>query len=184
MEFAPVQHKRPDSQLTQKSLADYYRTDKMESERRNAPMKIQYFREASLKEDYVDVHFREETEKIQAVRSFFSSFKSVMGRKDNSVYKLYLGSLYYLEVVDRKLFAYQEKEVYQLEDSLQHFLDCFEEQGFVRIGKSTAVNLYKIDRIKADLNMRLRLYMDNGEMLVLNRTYKKPFWKHCSGCRR
>lgn len=175
MEFAPVQHKRPDSQLTQKSLADYYRTDKMESERRNAPMKIQYFREASLKEDYVDVHFREETEKIQAVRSFFSSFKSVMGRKDDSVYKLYPGSLYYLEVVDRKLFAYQEKEVYQLEDSLQHFLDCFEEQGFVRIGKSTAVNLYKIDRIKADLNMRLRLYMDNGEMLVLNRTYKKPF---------
>ena len=138
-------------------------------------MKILYYREASLQEDYVEVHFRKETEKIQAVRSFFSSFKSVMGRKGDSVYKLYPGSLYYLEVVDRKLFAYQEKEVYQLEDSLQHFLDCFAEQGFVRIGKSAAVNLYKVDRIKADLNMRLRLYMDNGEMLVLNRTYKKAF---------
>lgn len=138
-------------------------------------MKIQYYRETSLKEDYVAVHFREETEKIRAVRSFFSSFKSIMGKKDDCVYKLYPGSIYYLEVVDRKLFAYQEKEVYQLEDSLQHFLDYFEEQGFVRIGKSTAVNLYKVGRIKADLNMRLRLYMDNGEMLVLNRTYKKTF---------
>lgn len=138
-------------------------------------MKIQYYRETSLKEDYVAVHYREETEKIRAVRSFFSSFKSIMGKKEDSVYKLYPGSIYYLEVVDRKLFAYQEKEVYQLEDSLQHFLDYFEEQGFVRIGKSTAVNLYKVGRIKADLNMRLRLYMDNGEMLVLNRTYKKAF---------
>lgn len=138
-------------------------------------MKIQYYREASLKEDYVEVHFREETEKIKTVRSFFSSFKSIMGKKADGTYKLYPGSIYYLEVVDRKLFAYQEKEVYQLEDSLQRFLDCFEEQGFVRIGKSTAVNLYKVDRIKADLNMRLRLYMDNGEMLILNRTYKKNF---------
>ena len=138
-------------------------------------MKIQYYKEASLKEDYVAVHFREETEKIRAVRSFFSSFKSIMGKKEDGVYKLYPGSIYYLEVVERKLFAYQEKEVYQLEDSLQHFLDCFEEQGFARIGKSMAVNLYKVGRIKADLNMRLRLYMDNGEMLILNRTYKKTF---------
>lgn len=45
----------------------------------------------------------------------------------------------------------------------------------MRIGKSTAVNLYKVGQIKADLNMRLRLYLDNGEMLILNRTYKKIF---------
>lgn len=159
----------------QKGLADCIGADRMDTERRNTPMKIQYYREASLKEDYVEVHFREETEKIQTVRSFFSSFKSIMGKKEDGAYKLYPGSIYYLEVVDRKLFAYQEKEVYQLEESLQRFLDCFEEQGFVRIGKSTAVNLYKVDRIKADLNMRLRLYMDNGEMLILNRTYKKNF---------
>lgn len=138
-------------------------------------MKIQYHQETSLKEDYVAVHFRKETEEIRAVRSFFSSFKKIMGKKEDGVYKLYPGSIYYLEVVDRKLFACQESEVCQLEDSLQHFLDCFADQGFVRIGKSTAVNLYKVDRIKADLNMRLRLYMDNGEMLILNRTYKKTF---------
>jgi len=170
-----VQHERPDLQLMQTGLVDYRGADKMDSERRNAPMKIQYYQEASLKEDYVAVHFREETEQIRAVRSFFSSFKSITGKKEDGVHKLYPGSIYYLEVVDRKLFAYQEKEVYQLEDSLQHFLNCFAEQGFVRIGKSTAVNLYKVGRIKGDLNMRLRLYMDNGEMLILNRTYKKTF---------
>ncbi len=138
-------------------------------------MKIQYYQEASLKEDYVEVHFREETEQIEAVRSFFDSCNRIAGKQEDGVKMLHPGSIYYLEVVERKLFACQEKEVYQIEDSLQHFLERFADQGFVRIGKSTGVNLCKVSRIRADLNMRLRLYMDNGEMLILNRTYKKSF---------
>lgn len=138
-------------------------------------MKIQYQKEPSLKEDFVEVHYREESEKIKTIRDFFDAFQSITGRKENDIYKLHPESIYYLEVVDRKLFAYQEKEVYQLEYSFQHFLECFENSGFVRIGKSTAVNFYKVDQVKADLNMRLRLLMDNGEILILNRTYKKSF---------
>jgi len=38
-----------------------------------------------------------------------------------------------------------------------------------------AVNIYKVNRMKADLNMRLRLQLDNGEILILNRSYKKAF---------
>lgn len=138
-------------------------------------MKIRYERNASLKEDYVEVHYREESEKIEVIRNFFSSFQSVTGKKEEGIYKIYPGSIYYLEMVDRKLFAYLEKEVYQLEYSMRHFLECFDNQGFVQIGKSTLVNLYKVSRVKADLNMRLRLFMDNGEVLILNRTYKKTF---------
>lgn len=140
-----------------------------------AVLNVTYYKEPTLPEDYVEVHFREENERIGAVRDFFSSFQSIVGKKENDICKLHPGSIYYLEVVDRKLFAYQEKEVYQLEYSLQHFLDCFAQYGFVRIGKSMAVNLYKVDRVKADLNMRLRLLMENGEILILNRTYKKSF---------
>ena len=138
-------------------------------------MKIQYYKEPALKEDHVDVHFREETEKIGIIRDFFSSFEGIMGKKENVLYKLHPGSIYYLEVVDRKIFAYQEKEVYQLECSMRYFLDSFEGNGFVQIGKSMTVNLYKVNQVKADLNMRLKLLMDNGEILILNRTYKKSF---------
>ena len=138
-------------------------------------MKIQYYNDPALEEDYVDVHFREETEKIGIIRNFFSSFEGIMGKKENALYKLHPGSIYYLEVVDRKLFAYQEKEVYQLECSMRHFLDNYGKSGFVQIGKSMVVNLYKVDQVKTDLNMRLKLLMDNGETLILNRTYKKSF---------
>lgn len=138
-------------------------------------MKVQYQRNPSLQEDYVDVHYREETETIDMIREFFSSFNSIMGRKEDGIHKLHPGSIYYLEVVDRKLFAYQEKEVYQLDYSLRNYIDLFGANGFVQIGKSLAVNIYKVSRIKADLNMRLRLQLDNGEILILNRSYKKAF---------
>lgn len=138
-------------------------------------MKIHYLREPSLKEDYVEVHYREENDAVEVIRNFFFSFESIMGKRDGCTQKLHPGSIYYLEIVDRKLFAYQEKEVWQIDGSLRYFLDCYEESGFVQIGKSMAVNLYRVSRVKADLNMRLRLLMDNGEVLVLNRNYKKAF---------
>lgn len=138
-------------------------------------MRIQYWKEPSLEEDRVDVHYRQETETIDVIREFFSSFNSIMGKKEDGIYKLHPGSIYYLEVVDRKLFAYQEKEVYQLDYSLRSYLELFGANGFIQIGKSMAVNIYKVNRLKADLNMRLRLQLDNGEVLILNRSYKKAF---------
>lgn len=68
-----------------------------------------------------------------------------------------------------------EKEVYQIEGSLGHFLELYSASGFVQISKSTAVNIRKVVRMKTDFNMRLRLVMDNGEELILNRNYKKTF---------
>lgn len=138
-------------------------------------MKINYWKEPSLEEDRVDVHYRQDSEAINVIRNFFLSFQSILGKKDGCILKLHPGSIYYLEVVDRKLFACLEKEVCQLDYSLKSFLDCFGTGGFVQTGKSTAVNIYKVAGVKADLNMRLRLIMNNGEILILNRSYKKTF---------
>lgn len=68
-------------------------------------MKVQYYQEASLKEDYAAVHFREETEEIRAVRSFFSSFNSIMGKKEDGIYKLYPCSIFWIVLKNRVLCA-------------------------------------------------------------------------------
>lgn len=138
-------------------------------------MRVNYYNDSSLSEDRIDVHYREENEQTEIIRNFFSSLQSIMGRKDDEMCVLHPGSIYYLEMVDRKLFAYQMKDVYQLDYSMKHFLDCFGRNGFVQIGKSTIVNLYRVREVKTDLNMRLKLVMDNDEMLILNRSYKKTF---------
>lgn len=138
-------------------------------------MRVNYVRDSSLNEDRVDICYREENEQIEIIRNFFSSMHSIAGRKGYEMHLLHPGSIYYLELVDRKLFAYQMQEVYQLDYSMKHFLDCFGANGFVQISKNTIVNLYRVKQVKADLNMRLKLMMDNDEMLILNRTYKKIF---------
>lgn len=138
-------------------------------------MKVSYNIDSSLQENRVDIHYREENEQLEIIRNFFSSLQSIAGKKDNEVCMLHPGSIYYLEVVDRKLFAYQANEVYQLDYSMKQFLDCFGADGFVQISKNTIVNLYRVKQVKTDLNMRLKLVMDNAETLILNRTYKKNF---------
>ncbi len=138
-------------------------------------MRVSYNRDTSLREDTVDIQYREESEQIEIIRNFFSSMQSITGKRDDEMCVLRPGSIYYLEMVDRKLFAYQAGEVYQLDYSMKHFLDCFGVNGFVQISKNTIVNLYRVKRVQTDLNMRLKLVMDNDEMIVLNRTYKKNF---------
>lgn len=138
-------------------------------------MRVNYIKDSSLNEDRADIYYREENEQIEIIRNFFSSMRSITGRKEDEIHLLHPGSIYYLELVDRKLYAYQMREVYQLDYSMKLFLDCFGANGFVQISKNTIVNLFRVKQVKADLNMRLKLVMDNDEMLILNRTYKKIF---------
>ncbi|MGX8795324.1 LytTR family DNA-binding domain-containing protein [Fusibacter sp. JL298sf-3] len=81
-------------------------------------------------------------------------------------------AVYYFESVDKRTFLYLEKDVYEINKALSALEGV---QGFVRIGKSHVVNIYKIESIKPALNMRVHAYLDNGEQLVINRTYKKHF---------
>lgn len=138
-------------------------------------MRISYHKDALLQEDRVEVNYREENGQIEIIRNFLSSMQSITGKRDDMVCVLQPGSIYYLEVVDRKLFAYQAGDVYQLEYSMKRFMECFNAEGFVQISKNTIVNLYRVRQVKTDLNMRLKLVMDNDEILILNRTYKKNF---------
>lgn len=138
-------------------------------------MRVSYSRDTSLREDRVEVCYREENEQIEVIRNFFASMQSIIGRREDEACVLHPGSIYYLEVVERKLFAYQKQEVYQLDYSMKQFLECFGSDGFVQISKGMMVNLYRVSRVNADLNMRLKLVMDNNETLILNRTYKKSF---------
>lgn len=138
-------------------------------------MRVSYSRDSSLQEDRVDIHYREETEQIEVIRNFFSSMQSITGKREHEVCVLQPGSIFYLESIERKLFAYQAGDVYQLDYSMKHFLDCFGGNGFVQISKNTIVNLYRVKRVNTDLNMRMKLVMDNDEVIILNRTYKKIF---------
>ena len=138
-------------------------------------MKIHYHHEESIKENRIELYFKEIDSEISAVMTYLESYTSILGKKEEEIKQISIGEIFYLEVIERKCFAYLEKEVYQIDYNLKSFQEGFYSNGFVQIGKSMLVNVFKIDHMKTDLNMKMQLIMENGETLVLNRTFKAKF---------
>lgn len=130
-----------------------------------------------LKENHVDVYYRQEDAEVTALFEFFHHNVYLIGIKDQIRRKLDLKEIYYLESVDKICFAYMDKEVYQVEGNLAVLEAELREKGFIRVNKSTILNIYKIDYLKAEVNMRVNAYLENGECITINRSYKKAFDK-------
>ena len=138
-------------------------------------MQIQYHEKPELKENLVEVFYNQYDAEIESLVTFLEKDKIIIGMQEKQTCRIAVPEIYYLEIVDRRCFAYLHNEVYQLELNLKSFLDKWSGDGFVQIGKSTIVNIRHVNRIAPDLNMRLHLIMENEEKLVVNRSYKKLF---------
>lgn len=141
-------------------------------------MKINQYKDNNLYENYVDIHYKDIDAEVQGIIKYCESIQIIVGKRDNEQKKIIPSEIYYCEIVDRKCYAYLEKAVYQIDYSIQKLLDLFFNNGFVRISKAMVVNIFKINHLKTDINMRVHIYMDNGEKIILNRTYKKNFFDY------
>ena len=92
--------------------------------------------------------------------------------------------IYYLDHVERKLFAYTRDGVYRIMDTLSSCEEMLWNYGFVRVSKSNLINIYKITQLKPDLNMKVYASFDNGERICVNRSYKKEFDEYLQRIRR
>lgn len=144
-------------------------------------MEINYYQDLQIRDNRVDVYFRQQDEEIQNLMAFLEKEQAVIGMGEGETKRIFPNEIYYLEIVDRRCFAYLREEVWQLELSLRSFLEKYQENGFVQIGKSVIANIGKIERIVPDINMRMHLILQNGEKLVVNRSYKKQFVESLKG---
>jgi len=83
--------------------------------------------------------------------------------------------IYYLDHIERKLFAYTKDGVFRIMNTLASCEEMLWTYGFVRVSKSNLINIYKIRQLKPDLNMKVYASFDNGERICINRSYKKSF---------
>lgn len=139
-------------------------------------MKFIKTHEEKLEENYVELHYGMLDEESKHVEKMFANHMMVVGKKGKISQLISPADIYYLEVVDRHLYAYLEQEVWQLDGGLQEVVDRCREYGLVRIGKSMAVNIGKVEKIASDINARIQLGLSNGEIVIMNRAYKKGFF--------
>lgn len=92
-------------------------------------------------------------------------------RRDNETVLLDTDKVLYVESVDRKTFVYTNSETYESELKLYELEQQLIERDFLRISKQSIVNLRKIKSLKADVNRKIRITLQNGEQIVVSRMY-------------
>lgn len=147
-------------------------------------MKLIKTKECGLKENYLELHYDNIDEETSAVITQIDlSFSHIGGICGGERVTVLAGDVFYFESVDRKTFAYTEKMTIELRKTLRELLEDFAGIGFVRISRSVIVNVRKIDHLRGDLNMRVMIFLKNKEQLVMNRSYKKDFFRHSKSWR-
>ena len=120
----------------------------------------------------------EEKEKVLTLINTMNT--KIIGYKRDKKYFVQIESIYYIELVDKKTFIYTKEEcyesplwLYQIEEQL--------DQQFIRVNKSTILNMKYIKSLKADIGSRIIVYLDNQDQVLVSRTYAKEFKKRLGG---
>lgn len=132
--------------------------------------------EPKLNENYLEIHYGTLNKETLDIITYLESKNVLMGKNETERRLMIPDEIYYIEIVDRKCYAYLKEEVWQMEEGLAELVECYEMHGFVRISKSMVVNIYKVKQIKADFNMRMNLVLLNEETVVMSRSYRNDFF--------
>lgn len=140
-------------------------------------MKVNLFVSRDIEEPYADIHTNELTDNVTKAISILESDESsdmLAVKKGSDIALLEFGDVFMLRVEDKQVKVYTEnseymikKPLYQVEESLT--------SDFVRISKTTIVNLKKIERVAPSLKGMMFIQLKNGLKDNISRKYLPDF---------
>ena len=140
-------------------------------------MKVNLFVSKDIEEPHADIHTNELTDNITKALSILESDDSndmLAVKKGSDIALLEFGDVFMLRVEDKQVKVYTEnnqylvkKPLYQVEENLN--------SDFVRISKTTIVNLRKIERVARSLKGMMFIQLKNGLKDNISRKYLPDF---------
>ena len=116
-------------------------------------MKLNLFEEKDNTEERVDIHYsnmrpviRQLIDTVNSERPGLSGSPADEDLDDGEEVLLDPDEIYYLDYIDRKLFAYTSEGVFRLMNTLGACEEMLWNYGFVRVSKSNLINIYKIKK--------------------------------------
>lgn len=136
-------------------------------------MKIRLETPDDGEEDEIIIRCRElDDEMMSLIRSLSQrGVTRIAGYSDKAMKLLPLKEICYFESVDNRVFAYCEKEVYEVKEKLYELEKRFEYTDFQRISKSVIVNISWIELISPILGSRFEAVLKNKERVIISRQY-------------
>ena len=140
-------------------------------------MKVNLFVSRDIEEPHADIHTNELTDNITRAMSILESDDSnemLAVKKGSDIALLEYDDVYMFRVEDKQVKVYTEnseylvkKALYQVEENLTG--------DFVRISKTTIVNLRKIERVAPSLRGMMFIELKNGLKDNISRKYLPEF---------
>lgn len=140
-------------------------------------MKVNLFLSKDIDEPYADIHTNQLTDNISKAMSILESDESkdmLAVKKGSDIAFLEFSDIYMFRVEDKQVNVYTEntnylikKPLYQVEEDL--------DQSFIRISKTTIINLKKIDRVAPSLKGMMFIELKNGLKDNISRKYLPGF---------
>ena len=140
-------------------------------------MKVNLFVSRDIEEPYADIHTNELTDNVSKAISILESDESsdmVAVKKGSDIALLQMDEIFMFRVEDKQVKVYSEnseyiikKPLYQVEETLS--------SDFVRISKTTIVNLKRIDRVAPSLKGMMFIELKNGLKDNISRKFLPDF---------
>lgn len=132
--------------------------------------------------EMVEIHCHKISDEVKEIVAFVKSRQGQLtGVIDERQFEIPVTDIFYIESVDNKSFVYTQKQVYETRYKLYELEEMLNNKGFIRISKSTLLNLMKISSIKPALNGRFTAVLYSGEETIISRKYVPEFKKALKG---
>ena len=139
-------------------------------------MKVRVVTDESLKEIEVVVNCPEHNEQVdKIVKAVETSLYNIMGKLRGENYVLNIDDIYYFEAVDNRVFAYCEKEIYEVSYKLHDLADILSQTSFLQTARTIILNIKKIKKVHTLVNGRILAELTNGEKMIITRVYAQSF---------
>jgi len=137
-------------------------------------LKISIHVDENIKDTEITISCRQLTPQIEKVLATLRILdRQWMVTKNDETYILDVSKIVYIESVDRKTFVYTSDDCFESKLKLYELEEKLCECGFFRASKACVVRLKYIKSLKADVNRKIRVTLENGEQIMVSRQYSE-----------
>ena len=134
------------------------------------------------KPELIEIQCHSISEEVREIVAFVKSRQGQLtGTADERQYEISISDIFYIESVDNKAFIYTKSKVYETRQKLYELEEMLRKKHFLRVSKSTLLNLMKVSAIKPALNSRFTAVLFSGEQIVITRKYVPALKKALKG---
>ncbi|OEH84156.1 histidine kinase [Desulfuribacillus stibiiarsenatis] len=100
---------------------------------------------------------------------------SIIGKRGQRTYNIPLEDIYYFESLEDRTFIYIKDDVLETDLKLYELENQLVDTRFLRISKSSILNLEKLSSVRALLNGKYEAQLTNQEKVIISRHYVTAF---------